>query len=445
MLSDDATARSLDEVEVEAERRSREVMRRMLEAHFQRRGTGDLGPALEVVTPEPNGRVSVRRHGERRLQGRTIHSIFGEVPVARTAYCAEGAESVHPLDEMAALPERTFSYELQRRVITAAVQGPFDESIERVEESTSVRLSKRSAEEVLREGARDFDAFYATRTPPAAAESGPLLVAAVDCKGVPMVKPEQALRVVRRGKGEKANKKRMATVAAVFTQQPRPRTPEEVVESLFDSKPRLVDADPAPPRPRPEHKRVWASLEKSKDEVISDVAREVDRRDPERTKKQVVVTDGERALQKRVTSIIFAAIVILDFLHVLEKLWKAAYCFFEEGSEEAKLWVRERALRILRGEVSQVIKGMRKSATARGLSGAKRKTIDGVARYYHRNWHRMRYHEYLRLGLPIASGSVEGACNALDDPNRRGRPQAARRLLEWRPPGILALPPPERA
>jgi hypothetical protein len=54
---------------------------------------------------------------------------------------------------------------------------------------------------------------------------GEILVAAIDCKGIPMVKPERALRVVRRGKGEKANKKRMATVAAVHNQAPIARTP----------------------------------------------------------------------------------------------------------------------------------------------------------------------------------------------------------------------------
>ena len=38
---------------------------------------------------------------------------------------------------------------------------------------------------------------------------------------------------MRLTKGQKANKKRMATVAAVFTRAPWVRTPEQVVESLF--------------------------------------------------------------------------------------------------------------------------------------------------------------------------------------------------------------------
>jgi hypothetical protein len=158
---------------------------------------------------------------------------------------------------------------------------------------------------------------------------------------------------------------------------------------------------------------VWASVEKSKDAVIDEVAAEVDRRDPARGKRRVVVTDGERALQKRAAAAIVAITMVLDFLHVLEKLWKAAYCFHAEGSDEAVAWVRERALRLLQGGVSQVVKGMGKSATARGFTGQRRTTIDGVRRYFLRNRSRMRYHEYLRDGLPIASGAVEGACRNL--------------------------------
>ena len=57
--------------------------------------------------------------------------------------------------------------------------------------------------------------------------------------------------------------------------------------------------------------------------------------------------------------------------------------------------------------------GIRQSVTKRGLFGAKRKTLCGVADYLHRNRARMRYDEYLAKGWPIASGPVEGACKNL--------------------------------
>jgi hypothetical protein len=47
------------------------------------------------------------------------------------------------------------------------------------------------------------------------------------------------------------------------------------------------------------------------------------------------------------------------------------------------------------------------------LAGSKAKTLLSVAAYFHRNRDRMRYNDYLAQGLPIASGSVEGACKNL--------------------------------
>lgn len=413
IVSPKALKQSFDDVEREQEKRGREVQRLLLQAHVEQRGAGDVGPAIEVVAQE-DGRKRVRRHGQKRHHMRRILSIFGAIVVERLAYHAAQAKSIHPLDEQCALADRAFSYEVQRRLLIGAIQGPFDEALERVHESTGLVVSKRSAEQILREAACNVDTFYESRSRalPPPSKTSQILVAALDSKGVPMVKPETALRVVRLAKGHSANKKRMATVAAVFTQAPRIRTPEEVVESLFRQGPRLKREDGAPPRSAgPEHKRVWASLAKSKDDVIAEAVYEVRRRDRGRKKKTLaVVVDGERGLTTRAAKSFPGAVQILDLLHVTEKLWKCAYTIHPEGSPEAADWVKERTLLVLRGKVSQVIKGIRCSATKRGHRGNQRALIDAVAFYLRRNRERMRYDEYLRQGLPIASGSVEGAC-----------------------------------
>ena len=209
--------------------------------------------------------------------------------------------------------------------------------------------------------------------------TGSILVAAVDGKGIPMVKPCGAQPRARLTKGQKANKKRMATVATVFTRAPWVRTPQQVIESLFPHPPPDVRMRRRSP-PRPENKRVWASLLKGKTAVIQEVAEEMERRDPAAIQlPALALTDGERALQIRVDGKLNVTL-ILDLMHVLEKLWKAAYVFHAEGSLEADLWVLDRTLRILFGEVGQVVKGIRQSITKRGLSGAKRKTLAGRRR-----------------------------------------------------------------
>ena len=83
---------------------------------------------------------------------------------------------------------------------------------------------------------------------------------------------------------------------------------------------------------------MWASLLKGKTAVIQEVAEEMDRRDPSRSVTRLALTDGERALQIRVDQKLNVTL-ILDLMHVLEKLWKAAYVFHAEGSLEADLWV----------------------------------------------------------------------------------------------------------
>ena len=125
--------------------------------------------------------------------------------------------------------------------------------------------------------------------------------------------------------------------------------------------------------------------------------------------------------------------LVLDLLHVLEKLWKAGHALHPEGSREAEEFVYERAKRILGGQVSQVVKGLRLIATKRKLTGTKSKTLEEVAGYLYSNRERMKYDVYLANGWPIASGSVEGACKNLI------RDRFERSGMRWTPATAEAL------
>src|SRR5207247_2349458 len=83
----------------------------------------------------------------------------------------------------------------------------------------------------------------------------------------------------------------------------------------------------------------------SKDAFIAQVQAEMRRRDPQHQKSWIVVTDGERALQRKVAATFQRFELILDLLHVLEKLWAVSYVFHPEGSPEAREFVKERILR----------------------------------------------------------------------------------------------------
>jgi len=102
---------------------------------------------------------------------------------------------------------------------------------------------------------------------------------------------------------------------------------------------------------------------------------------------------------------------VIDFIHVLGYLWKAGKALNDDAEVDA--WVDERAESILNGKASVVAAGMRRAATRRGLSKKERKAIDACADYLLNHKAYLRYHEYLRDGLPIATGVIEGACRSL--------------------------------
>ena len=199
---------------------------------------------------------------QKRLRSRRLITVLGPVSIARRDYSCPGQHNLYPRDALLGLPARSYSSEVQRRLVKAAVQGPFDEAVEELADALGISLSQRTAEQIVADASVDFESFDKERSLRLAPESGPLLIPSVDGKGVPMVQSASGERKVRLGRGEKRNKKRRSTVGAVFTQKPNIRTPEAVVESLF--------AESAQPHsstgyPRPEQKRVWASLLWSKD------------------------------------------------------------------------------------------------------------------------------------------------------------------------------------
>ena len=150
----------------------------------------------------------------------------------------------------------------------------------------------------------------------------------------------------------------------------------------------------------------------------------------------IFFSDGERPLHDRQSEYSPKnTICILDLFHVLERLWKVAWCFFEEKTQkrEAHQWVEERLKRLLEGKVDSVIRGLRYQTTQRGLKGQKRKTVSDAAGYFARNRDRMKYDEYLTAGYSIGSGVVEGACRNLvkDRLERTG--------MRWLPSGAQAM------
>lgn len=405
------------ELERELEQRGRELLRQLLQAHLEVRGPGEAaGPV--------RGADGVARN-ELHLHTRGLETVFGEVEVTRAGYRTAGVASVHPLDAELNLPPEHYSLEVRRRIADTAAKDSFDETVQALRAATGAQVAKRQVEALVGRAAQDFEAFYQQRVegrPPEA--TGPILAISADAKGVIMRRDDlreatrkEAERTQpklrhRRTRGEKRHAKRLATVAAVYTIAPYVRTPEAVLGGLAPQHGR----EP-PDRPRPERKRVWASLEQEPDAVLREAFREARRRDPDGQKRWVALVDGNERqldiLHRLFRQEGYHPWIVLDFLHVAERVWKAGRDFYAEDSPDLEAWVTARLLGILRGRAAHVAAGMRRSATRQGFAPAAREGVDGCANYLLKYAPYLHYDRYLAGGLPIGTGVIEGACRHL--------------------------------
>ena len=411
---------SHSDMERDLGQRGQELLRQLYQGWLDQQAESETD--TDVVDAEGTERTRKREH-ERALQ-----TVFGTVRVKRTGYGAEGKSSLHPLDSQLNLPDEVYSHQLRRRAAEEASKSSFDETVETIQQYTGAAIPKRQVEELVQRAAQDFDAFYDIRRREAAGvRQGPgsLLVLTVDAKGVVMLqqdlraatrqKAEQQRRklTTRLTKGEKPHRKRMATITAVYTVAPYVRTPEQVFADLA----RQPTSDPRRPRPRPEAKRVAASLVQTPEQMLEEAFQEGMDRDPPRQKTWAAVVDGNdtqlRLLQKLAKQHQIELTIVLDVIHVLDYLWKAGHAFHADASEELEHWVLERLQRILQGHAGQVAAGMRRSATQRQLPDKDRKPVDRCADYLLDHKRYLRYDQYLATGLPIGSGVIEGAARHL--------------------------------
>ena len=102
------------------------------------------------------------------------------------------------------------------------------------------------------------------------------------------------------------------------------------------------------------------------------------------------------------------ATVILDIIHVVEYVWKAAHVFHRAGSPELACWAWTHVRSILEGKASRVAGSMRRAATVAGLSPDTRKPVDTCADYLLKYAPYLRYDATSRRGIPSPPGSSKG-------------------------------------
>jgi hypothetical protein len=400
--------RRIDQVERELFGQLLAVGHTLLSAFVAAAGDGDAGATLETAEGRTVRRLKAR-HTRRYL------SIFGELRIERFVYALREGQKIEraPLDERLGLPSGEFSYVLEDWLGRLCVKESFHEAVTDLGEWLGVAPSERAAEQMNQQMAQHVERFGLEQASPPADEEGEILVATADGKGVPMRRPfeERIRRGPRRVKGEKANKKQMAYVGAVYSIDRFRRTADDVLDEL-------ARQERTARRPAPQHKQVWAEMTRvlegvscaGRPRLFIEMALACHQRDPTRRKTLVCLMDGEAALWDVAREWLPRAVGILDLFHVLERLWQVAHVFHREGSREAAQFVAHHLRLLLEGKVGYCIGRFKRLRDEHALRGSRRRVVSAAIGYYENNRQHMRYDEYLRAGYPIGSGVAEGAC-----------------------------------
>jgi hypothetical protein len=155
-----------------------------------------------------------------------------------------------------------------------------------------------------------------------------------------------------------------------------------------------------------------------RDHTIGKIFDEADRRDPGHRRTWIALADGDiyqlgliaaQAAARGVT-----VTILIDFIHVLEYLWKAAWCFHAPRDPAMEDWVTAQALDILHGRTAAVTARIRQLAADHPPQGSEHaKIIRKTLHYLHAKQPYLDYPTALTNGWPIATGVIEGACRHL--------------------------------
>ena len=409
---------SFDAVERQVWESILQIGKQSMDLLLNLQGDRDLG---ETVVSEAG--KNLKRSAEKSVT--RVRSIFGEHRFEQFTYSPSKNKRIElrPISARICLPEARWSFLLEEFSQLFSVESAFNQAAKNLSTVLGGAFSVDTLEQTSRRMGQQADRFLDELPQPEAGSEAKLLVASADCKGVPLLKKDADKVAAFETAKKRPGNRRMATVASVYSIDRHFRTPEQIVDALFREE---KDESNRPKRPRPKNKNTTAHFPTAEfaddkevpisgiHEGVAWLAGQIDSR---RRARQVLVVlmDGQESLWETVAMHVdfgTRTVGILDFLHAAVYVWEAA-SLLHTTKEHREAFTRERLLRLLRGEVSSVIAGIRRMGSLRGISGEPLDDLNRICGYFEKHADRMRYDKYLRRGYPIASGVIEGACRHL--------------------------------
>ena len=424
LASEDASGLQHGELEEQLDVRGRELLRRLYQDRL------DLTAAREVRRHDVTGQDGIPRTRAEKGRTRPLVTKFGQVVVSRIAYRVPGRPNVHPLDAELNLPEEKHSHGLRKLAAIESARGSIEAAGAAVTRATGVRIGKRQLEELARRCAAHVEAFYMFRVISPVPDSWPLVLT-FDGKGIVMLpgalRPATAKAAAaaagklatRLSPGEKNGRKRMAELACVYDAAPVPRTPDDIISTPAQKRKKKkaqagkVKARGKPREPQARGKWLTASVTDDIPAVIAAAFDEAERRDPQHKRDWPVLIDGNNTQIEAVTAEAgrrgITVTIVIDLIHVLEYLWKAAWSFFDKGEPTPKNGSPPRPARSCAGKQPRSRPGCAAAPPPTGTRPLKGPALTNApATWQKKNY--LRYATALAKGWPIATGIIEGAC-----------------------------------
>ncbi len=343
---------------------------------------------------------------------RPYRSIFGLLSIARAKYYSSTDKSYYRLDEALGLPKSNYSYLLDDWLGYGSTEMDFAQSAEQLKRILGHDLTAMQSQRCSNRLSERVDDFYEQQAWQDV-EDGTHLSVGFDGKGVPIRRSEESV-AVRLSKGQKRGVKKEATITLSSSFIPQPREVPKILNSLFC---------PTHTSPKQNEKHTWHEhkhLRAFLSDKVGAISYGVDnllRRDVSGKKPIIVLIDGDRALEKAVRQVVAEKGVasrvvayVLDFIHLIEYVWKVANAHWGEKHPDRLAWVRNQAALLLESQHQEVLQQWHTILQQTTLSQYQRDTVQRAITYLANHQHMVDYKTYLQQGFPITTGAVESAC-----------------------------------
>jgi hypothetical protein len=360
----------------------------------------------------------------RRFRGappiaRNLVTMFGMVRYARR-YMREVAvvarHGFFPLDQDLGLVSDRFSWNVLSAACLLATKLSFSEARATLARFVPHAPSTEVIEQSVLGLGRHTAEWFEHR--PAPQGDGDVLVIMFDSKGAPTATEEELRR--RRGKRRKRSGPQSPRHRGRLKRQRHPKRPRLnkgdksknakmatmfVMYTLRSHGGKLLG---------PINRQLYASFA-PKRHAFEIARREADKRGFKEGSGRLVqiVTDGDDDLATYTAEVFPTALVTIDIIHVIEKLWTAGEVLFREGSQALRDWVESQKKHLYAGRTESIFDELvrqldRIPPTGPGNKG-RRSRLDAVCNYIVKRVEKMNYDELLARDLEIGSGQVEGA------------------------------------